>query len=199
MPDQKDRQRLVEALRPFNARMATTAELESTKIEEYHFPLSFKHYQLYALKYFVTTDIITEYVAIAENLSPCIPTAWFDFEYVLKADGFIIATSEQALDYVVTAFTLLPYVEGGFFLISLARDLPIWNEQKKPEILLQLEPIIVPPTATSSRQGFIVTFYAVHDNKVKHYSVSVSPTGRMEETITMIAENLPMPIYRSLT
>ncbi len=199
MQDQNDRQRLVEAIRSFNARMATIAELEKTKIQEYPFPLSLKHYQLYALRYPVTGDIITDYVAIAENLSPCIPTAWFDFEYLLQADGFILTTPEQALEYVLTAFALLPYIKGRFFLISHARDLPIWDEQKKLEIISGFEPIIAPPAVTFSHQGFIVTFYAIHDNMLKHYSVLVSPTGQMEETITMIAEKLPMPIYRSLT
>ncbi len=164
---------------------------------KYPFPLELKHHDVYALRmWFTETRII--YVAVTHDSLPIHLFSLEIFEFLLQMDGFTITTPEEALGYTTTAFTLTPPLSGLFYLISKARDLPVWKEEKRTETVERFESIIVPPSVISTDQGFTVTFYACHNDTLRYYTVQVSASGHFEYASTLLADNLPLMIHWSL-
>ncbi len=168
-------------------------DFRETKVTKYPFPLPLNICEIYAFRTWFAKPT-TMYVVISPEYDP-VPLSCLEvFEEILLVDEFMLSTAEQALAYTTTAFTLAPPLPGLFYIISEAGDLPIWELEKRNEIVARFESVITPPVVTTIEGGYRVAFYACHNDTLRYYTVQVSSGGHVEESSKIVAEGLPLPV-----
>ncbi len=187
MTDDKLKQRVVDAFNKIQRFEERKISSKYIRVKRVSFPVPLNHYGLYSIYQFEFAHPVPPiYIGIASDRPPIQLRRWFDFEYLLQADGTLISTPEQARDYATLAFLIDQSPHLGFSLVSKASDIPIRNKEEREHFVSYFEPFIRPPGVTALAQGFLVTFYVNIDNVFKHYMVLILPTGQMQKLETTL-------------
>ncbi len=123
-----------------------------TKVTKYPFPLPLNVCEIFVFRMWFA-EPTTIYVATAPDHDPFHLSSFEVFESVLQVDGFTLSTPDQALAYTNTVFTPAPPLPGLFYIVSRANDLPIWEAEKRDEIIARFESVITLPAVTSTERG----------------------------------------------
>ncbi len=183
---------LIETFAPAELGDNKMSILKQTNIVRYPFPLPLRIFTIYVFRIRLAKTI-TVYAAVSEDYNTGALSSFEVFEAMLDIEELTISTPEQALAYATAVFTIAPPLPGLFYLVSEASDLPVWDEEKREEIVTRFQDVIVPPAVLSTTtEGFTITFYACDDETLRFYTIEVSPKGHMAHKNEVIAEKLPL-------
>jgi hypothetical protein len=191
-------QQISKALMPVDKYYANVVADSTTEIETYPAPF-LKHYQIYKVESFNPSKPILFYVGFASGQSPYLLTGNADnYIKLLKADGSVIDKPGIAMNYVTTYLEVTRPMAKLFYIICSLQDLKFRpnldnsESQIKATFLEKYQSVIGPPVVTQRGDRYVVTLYAIEEQSLKLYSVTVNQRNNLEVVVTTLEENLPL-------
>jgi hypothetical protein len=191
-------QQLSKALIPVDKHYANVVAESMTEIETY--PTSFlKHYRIYKVEGFNPNKPVLFYVGFASGQLPYLLTGHVDnYIKLLKADGSVIDKPDIAINYVKTYLEVTRPMAKLFYVICSSQDLEFRpnldnsESQIKATFLKKYQSVIAPPVVAQTDDCYVVTLYAIEEQSLKLYSVTVNQRNNLEVVVTTLEENLPL-------
>ncbi len=192
------RQQLSQGLAPTSEHYAHLVTDPLTQIEVY--PTHFlKHYQIYQVEYFSPHKPILFYVGFALGQSAYLLTgAPENYVKLAQADNVFIDSPDIAVNYATVYLEVTRFMSILFYLVHsveevrFRRNLSDEEAKIKSSFMEKYRSVITSPTANSINHSYIVAAFAVREQSLERYSISVSRDGNVSVDVTTLEQDLPL-------
>jgi hypothetical protein len=189
---------LAKALSQRNAYEADLVTRESTSISVY--PASFlKSHKIYRVEHRNPYKPVVFFAAFSPGRQAYILT--FDpqaFITMARTDGVSIESPEAAVEYAVAFLETTRSMSELIYLVRRVDDVRFRpglsgdSEIAMRSFQEKYRSVIVPPAATPSEEGYLVTAYTVHQQSLVRHSILVKPRGELRDDPVVLEQNLPL-------
>ena len=191
-------QQLKKALQSLNKQYADLLTDPMTEITVYDAPF-LSRYQIYGVEHFDPYASVFFYVGFAERQRAYILTGTPEnYVKMFKADGAVIAAVEPAARYAATYLDVTRSMKKLFYLVRSVDEVKFRpnlsgdEAQARAAFIDQYRPVITPPSATLTSQGYQVTLYAVREQALERHTLTVKKKGEIQDQLTVLAQSLPL-------
>jgi len=187
--------RALEAEADYYAQLLSYA---TTEVEVY--PCSFlRRHSIYRIEHFAPSKPVLFYVGFAPSNGAYVLTGQTEnFIRLAREDGVVINSAPIAIEYAVACLTVTRSMSQLFYVISSANDLRfrpnLTGDEKTTQtaFLEKYSHLIRPPDAEKQGDAYVVTCFAVREQRVERHRLTVSATADIESVVGVIEQDLPL-------